>query len=356
MVVGYHLGEFGISAPVFPAEPSDLAWPWLAGFTGSGWVGVQIFFVISGFVIAASVTGSTPSGFLIRRAIRVFPALWIYSCIALAIRMSWGEPAAEALPAFLRSAVLFPKGPYIDEIVWTLVVEAVFYIFIALLAASAGSRNQSTVLERGAYMLGAASAVFLCVSILSKHIPVTIGGVEASSVLGRYFFSVLLLRHGVFFAIGMLAWTASSTGVTPRIRGALAVFLVMGTVQIGQTCFESGSPMVLTIAIWLAALLVSCISLQSWRDVRNPRLAAALRELGLLTYPVYLGHFTIGMYLLPALAVPISNRLVLLAVLLAIVFGLAWLVLRGPERALQMMAKKTLLKPPLPVASDRLAR
>ncbi len=356
MVVGYHLGEFGTGVPVFPADPADLAWPWLSSVTNWGWVGVQIFFVISGFVIAASVAGSTPAKFLARRAIRVFPALWVYSVIALLIRLASGEQAADLFGAFFRSLVLFPKGPYIDGIVWTLVVEAVFYGLVAILVAFGAGRSKSRLLERGALWLGAASAVFLFVSILSKHVPITIGDSDISALLRRYFFSVLLLRHGVFFAIGMLVWTGRGEGFSRQSMQALTVFTVMGAVQIGQTCLESGSPIVLTIIIWLGALILAYGSLHRWRLTPGPRQALVLREMGLLTYPIYLGHFTFGLYLLPMLAQYIENRGILLATLMASIFGLAWLVLRGPERVLQALGKKLLLRKPVAVSVNRAVR
>ncbi len=102
-VVLFHFGGFGISEPIFPAPKHDLAWPELYSISQFGWVGVQIFFVISGFVIAASLIDVTTRTFLIRRVIRVAPALWIYCTIGLCIRLAWGEPATDLLGDFFRS-------------------------------------------------------------------------------------------------------------------------------------------------------------------------------------------------------------------------------------------------------------
>jgi peptidoglycan/LPS O-acetylase OafA/YrhL len=46
---------------------------WMAPFSWPGWVGVEIFFVLSGFVIAYSAQGNTASGFAKRRIIRLYP-------------------------------------------------------------------------------------------------------------------------------------------------------------------------------------------------------------------------------------------------------------------------------------------
>src|SRR5580704_6238109 len=42
---------------------ASLDYAWLAPWTSSGWIGVQVFFVISGFVIIYSADGATPYRF-----------------------------------------------------------------------------------------------------------------------------------------------------------------------------------------------------------------------------------------------------------------------------------------------------
>jgi peptidoglycan/LPS O-acetylase OafA/YrhL len=48
---------------------ADVLFPSAAPFTWFGWVGVEIFFVISGFVIANSASKSSPIEFLLGRAL-----------------------------------------------------------------------------------------------------------------------------------------------------------------------------------------------------------------------------------------------------------------------------------------------
>ena len=56
---------------------ADVIYPSAASFTWFGWVGVEIFFVISGFVIANSASKSSPTEFLLGRALRLYPAVWV---------------------------------------------------------------------------------------------------------------------------------------------------------------------------------------------------------------------------------------------------------------------------------------
>ena len=50
-----------------------------------GWVGVEVFFVISGLVIANSAGGATPSSFAANRFLRLYPGAWCSAAITLGI-------------------------------------------------------------------------------------------------------------------------------------------------------------------------------------------------------------------------------------------------------------------------------
>src|SRR3546814_869733 len=117
-------GSHGIRAVV--GDP--VAFPESTAWASVGWVGVQIFFVISGFVILMSAENKSASDFLIGRVTRIAPALWFFTVLSSAIVLACGVlPFWELSVRFLRSAVLFPIGPWVDGAVWTLVAEAVFY-------------------------------------------------------------------------------------------------------------------------------------------------------------------------------------------------------------------------------------
>ena len=295
LVVVYHLGSFGLHAPQFPAGSDARVFGWMAPVAGYGWVGVQIFFVISGFVIAASAQNSTAGSFLLRRVIRVFPALWIMAIIALGMRLLWGEPAATLIPVFLRSIFLSPVGPYIDGVVWTLVVEAMFYIFIALLIVGQNRLNlRLSIIELGAYLLMFGSAAFLVVSALAQTLSLRFDGLDLAALTDRYFFSVLLLRHGVFFALGMLVWVGWSAHFTTRITLASLFCIAMSALQMGLHARNLSAPYVPTL-IWLAAVLLAFLSLYRQLRISSPKTGAWIRDIGRLTYPLYLGHFTLSL-------------------------------------------------------------
>ncbi|WP_212523056.1 acyltransferase [Actibacterium sp. MT2.3-13A] len=327
LVVVFHLQAFGWSAPEFPAQRPAAAFDWLAPYGWFGWVGVQIFFVISGFVIAASAKGARAGAFLLRRAIRVFPALWAASLIALAVRAAWGEPLGALMGDFSRSVILSPWGPHIDGVIWTLVVEAAFY---GLIAAMLAWRGADLRFDRLAYALGGASTLFLLLQ----------AGV-GTDLFGRFHFDVLLLRHGVFFALGMLIWAMHSEGRSQARLATAGLFAATGVVQL-ESQVPEGKALLLPALAWSGGVALMLVSLRWDGGLSRPGRASVIRQLGLMTYPLYLCHFTLGMYATPWLAAQHPHRGVVLAGVLALIILTSWAVMRGPEQALQRRARGAL--------------
>jgi peptidoglycan/LPS O-acetylase OafA/YrhL len=148
LVVLFHYGLFkGGGATVFKLAP----------WTHFGWVGVQIFFVLSGFVIAFSARRAKAPGFLAARFIRLVPGVWVCAPISLAAAQIL-DPAATGphVERFLNSLFFNPMGPWIEISYWTLAIEIVFYALILMLLA--GGRFHWV--RRVAITLGAVSAAF----------------------------------------------------------------------------------------------------------------------------------------------------------------------------------------------------
>ncbi len=111
----------------------------------TGLIGVQIFFTISGFVIAYSSSRNDGfHSFLYKRFMRLVPGLWICTLVSATIALLSGfYPFPQVLIRIARSFVLFPIWPKVDDVVWTLNVEVVFYCYIAILMDIAGAGMSS---------------------------------------------------------------------------------------------------------------------------------------------------------------------------------------------------------------------
>lgn len=332
LVVLFHLPEMGGKEPSWPVGPAEAPLGWLYSIAWMGWIGVQIFFVLSGFLIAASARNSTASNFLKKRAIRIFPALWISCVIALLARALWGEPFSDIGPSFLRSLVLSPMGPYIDGVVWTLVVEAVFYAVVAGALSITSGPNTDRGLFAIAFIMGCASTLFILLHWVAEHTSLAASD-RLLPLLSRFVFDLLLLRHGVFFAVGILLLQSVENRPTKPVLAALAIFALAGCLQIQIMTGGAENP-VLPITIWAMATVLLFVSVK-YSEQAVPQGSKFSRPLGLLTYPLYLNHFVLGQALLPLLALWLPNHALLLFSIMALLFLNAWIISWGPERWLQ---------------------
>jgi exopolysaccharide production protein ExoZ len=120
MVVCYHLHTSGVF-------PISIWTSWLAS-------GVDIFFVISGFIMVRSTEGRglRTKEFFIKRLVRIVPLYWLLTCLAITMNgMSFAHNAA----SFLFIPALHPEfGKYwpILEPGWTLNFEMFFYLIFGL--------------------------------------------------------------------------------------------------------------------------------------------------------------------------------------------------------------------------------
>ena len=345
MVLLNHFGAYGWQRPDGFAVGADAAFPALSSMVGTGAVGVEIFFVISGFVIAMSASGARPMRFATGRVIRIAPALWTCAVIALVARLLHGEPVGALLDAFSRSVILWPDGPYIDGVVWTLVVEAVFYglVFLSMLAGPAVS------LERLALGIGTASAAFVALFAYATFGASGPGAGELAATLDRFAFKLLLLRHGVFFAIGMLVFSVHRHGWKRWKALALVAFGAFALAEIAASA-GGGADSAVQGGLWLVGLGAVVASVR-YRDAIARCLAGLhgpSRELGRLSYPLYLNHYSLGMVLVPSLFAAGLGPPAALAVSLAIVIASSWWVVRVPERWGQRALRRLLQPDPAP--------
>jgi peptidoglycan/LPS O-acetylase OafA/YrhL len=317
-VVVYHLGFLAWAVPQSTGGrilQGAAAFPELAPYVWWGGVaGVDVFFLLSGFVIAFTASRSSASRFLQNRFLRLFPAALVCSTISFFIVVGYGSTPPD-FPMWLRSAVLWPVGSWIDFAYWTLGVEMAFYavIFVALLAA--GKR----MVEPAVIAIGSLSAA----SWLWR---LTIGD---GFSLSR-FNELALLDHGVLFASGAASWFGWRHGWKPHRIALVAVFAIIGAASIEATQdfhldnLKLDQVAAVTSAVWLSSLaLVICAATfdRSISAACNHRATVVIRVLSLSTYPLYLLHQTAGNVATRLAVEAGAHRFLALA--LALVFCLA---------------------------------
>ncbi|GAA2915145.1 hypothetical protein GCM10020221_08520 [Streptomyces thioluteus] len=137
MVVAYHWMAFGSGAWGAPARA---VFPTAHVPASYGWLGVQLFFLISGFVICMSGWGRGLGEFAASRAARLLPAYWFAVLLVSLVVRRW--PTVNSAPALRDVAVNLtmlqdPLGVEpVDGVYWTLWIEVRFYLLFALVVAA----------------------------------------------------------------------------------------------------------------------------------------------------------------------------------------------------------------------------
>ncbi|MFC5990285.1 acyltransferase family protein [Limoniibacter endophyticus] len=307
----------------------------LVAYSWWGKYGVDIFFVISGFIIAYSAANRSLGEFFRSRFLRLFPAAFVCATLTLliaGIMQLWPEP--QLWDRYFRSITFWPYGPWIDGVYWTLGIEISFYLFVSLFIAI----KRFTWLEYGTWILGGISAAFIFARIfLATN---WVGEMGLSARTGQ----LLLVYHGSSFALGTTLWFLSSKGITlPRIALLLVCILsssssiyldARGIIGVTKISASALTP----VLVFLGAIIA--LGLSIWFDKSislrmSPRVANLIRTAGLSTYPLYLIHDVVGAYMLRQLVSAGLNQYIALVTTVVIVVAVSMTALLVAEDALR---------------------
>lgn len=113
-----------------------MPYPLLASVFKYGYLGVDLFFMISGFVILMTASSGSLKKFIISRLVRLYPAFWVCCTITFLTTLAIGSPEYSAtFGQYLVNMTMlsgFMSVASIDSVYWSLFVELKFYVFIAI--------------------------------------------------------------------------------------------------------------------------------------------------------------------------------------------------------------------------------
>jgi peptidoglycan/LPS O-acetylase OafA/YrhL len=270
-----------------------------------GWIGVQLFFVLSGFLITGILleTRDAPNyyrGFLIRRALRIFPLYYGVLIVAYAIAPHVVTPPAGHgahqiwLWTYLENfAEPYGRGEPVFPHFWSLAVEEQFYVLWPLIVWLVGRRG---VIVVGAALTVAAIAARVVVRVEVGNMAaymftpcrmdaLAIGAATAALIRGDRLRRVIARAHagGLGAAGGVLVLAGAIVGQLSREGRAMQTG--------GYTLIALGFAMLVVAALPVDA---APARLLSWRP---------LRMIGLYSYGMYVFHAPLHVYVgLPLLA------------------------------------------------------
>lgn len=241
-----------------------------------GRIGVIVFFLISGYVVANTLDNpaTTVPRFLVRRFFRLYPLFWL-SVAAACVVFFHGivDPATFAANLTMLPTVL-GREPYLG-LYWTLETELAFYL-VAVGLLSAGLLRQAAVLAAGVAALIGLFAAFM------------FGLVPAPANLSWKSFPLNLS----FMLIGVLAHVWHSGSAPGGRRGARAYLLAAGAIALAPSAycllqyFRAGGADDLRWGVsYPAAVALFFALLDSRARVLEP-----LAAVGLVSYSMYLLH------------------------------------------------------------------
>lgn len=110
--------------------------PAAVDFAKYGYLGVEFFFMISGYVIFFSAKNRSASEFAVSRVIRLYPAFWAAVLFTSFFAYFWGGEKMsvqfmQVITNLTMVPALFGYG-YVDGVYWTLRLELSFYLMVVL--------------------------------------------------------------------------------------------------------------------------------------------------------------------------------------------------------------------------------
>ena len=268
----------------------SVGWPILdrvvAPVFAIGWAGVDLFFVLSGFLVGRLIfaelaaTGALDRRrFLLRRAWRLWPVLWLF--LAAMLLLGGAGQWRSIWPVLLHLQNFDDRAP---SHLWSLAVEEHFYLGAALVLP---------VFWRvgGARLVGAGLAATVAASMVCRLIASNAG---ASALELQWHTQYRLDAPALGVLLALLA--ARRPALFTRLSGAQAIWLGTGAsgfvlIAAAQAAGWSQAALLTPAALASVAAILGCVG-QGQAAAGATRWFAAL---GTISYPLYIWHASIGL-------------------------------------------------------------
>ena len=277
---------------------SPLVFPALSEVFKYGYLGVELFFIISGFVIYMSIQHATPSKFVIGRISRLYPAFWV--CVTL----TYLSIELAQLPQFQASFFQYLYNlsmvsgylylPHIDGVYWTLLIEIKFYFLMFCILLFKAKKHMLVIL-----------AVWLCIVFLhSTKLFILPNSIE--------FF--LFPAYACYFISGVLFFLIHQKGVCITKMLLLSICFALGIHNAHFDMLQLATKYNSTFNIYVIASIIASFYLLFFAIATKKisiKQSSKITLMGALTYPLYLAHQNIGFIIFNLLDGTLNKYLIL---------------------------------------------
>ncbi|MCF3106233.1 acyltransferase [Streptomyces roseoverticillatus] len=298
--------------------------PNLWKFAQYGWTGVEIFFLISGFVICMSTWGRSLGDFFISRVSRVYPAYWVAILLTAAVVTLWPQVRQinGGFDGVLTNLTMLQSGLGVwdvDGVYWTLFIELKFYVMFAVVVAT-GVTYRKCVLFCVLWTVVALASVQADIKVLDQW---------AMPLYQPYFVAGIAFYLMYRYRPNALLW------------GITAMSLLLAEHHITRRVADNTTHNIpawpARVIVLVAFVLMALIACGKFNRIQWRWLSTA----GALTYPLYLLHQYIGMTVIYGLRDRIPRHVLVIGLVL-VMLGAAWLLHKLVERPLGMRLRKVL--------------
>lgn len=298
----------------FTYRPNEAVFSWLQPITKYGYLGVDVFFIISGFVILMSATGKSVPSYLISRFSRLYPTFWVAIVVTTSVLILLRPAHVQSWQDVLLNFTMVPGylgAGFVDGVYWTLAIELKFYFFVLLMLLFKGNA------ERWLWgWLILTAACYLPVPHALQSVVLFPYG--AYFIAGAMFYLIWKDRPTVLrMAAIVICYLLCAFSTADRMGG----FVTDGCAQIGALVIGGA----FTVFLMLSLKLLPELKSKFWLS------------LGAFTYPLYLIHNEVG----KAVALYYSPW-VGLVLALVVVGGITWMMTRYAEKKASPAMRKWL--------------
>lgn len=299
-------------------------YPLISEATNFGYLGVPLFFIISGYVIALSANNRTALQFGVSRFVRLYPALWAGVIFTVLVSTILGESSYTLSQIIANFTLLNEYLGFadIDGVYWTLKAELKFYACVFLLI-----------------IFGVFQKFHIWLSIW-------LGLTVAHAIFDQPFFMGWFITpaYSSFFIAGIALFLIQTNGKSKFnyfiLISSLIVSSYLGYGQAAGFIKNPSTNQQLTAVglIWCFYLILYLLCIGKI-DIRARR---SFVTIGALTYPLYLIHNMAGKVIIDRYSNTISEEIMIVVVVALMIF-ISWIIHLVIEKPLATPMKNYLM-------------